>query len=146
MTLDACGSPVAVTGTTSETTLGSVLLPAYLIGPHTGFRLWMFFSATNNANTKTVRARIGGTIIGNPASVANNVSHWVTYYGFCRGAVDSQVWWPSIAFGVSGGPVVPGSIDLSTDKQLDISVQLNNAGDLVTLEAYSLEILNASPR
>ena len=58
----AAASPnTSVTGTTDETTLATVTIPANAIGANGTVEIYAVYSYTNSANSKTLRIRFGGT-------------------------------------------------------------------------------------
>lgn len=142
--LMASGTPVLLTGSTSELTMGSVLIPAGLLAPHSYFKITSFWSHTNNANAKTLRCRMNGTVLSatSAANVANTTAMW---HGFNRGALNSQVVNPG-----GNAPYIQGSaamvlanIDFSIAQTLTITGQLGVGTDSLTLEGWAVEVLNA---
>jgi len=134
-----------VTGITTEATLASVTIPGGSVGPRGSIRVHLLCSVNNDASVKTLRVKLGNTTFASSslASVATT-SGWVHIYQ--RGVQNSQVCHPSIISSLtsSGAAVVIGAEDLSTDKLLTITGQLADGTDSMTLEAWSVEILQAS--
>lgn len=138
----------SITGTTVESTLASIAVPGGLLGPNGFLRLVEFWSYTNNANTKTLRARLGGQQIHGKAE-STSLSVRYTSFLAARGNEAQQ-----LAFAATGS-TGPGLADNSTstsafsvltvnaavDQVLTLTAQLANAGDTATLEGYILEIM-----
>lgn len=134
---------VPLTGSTSETTLATIQLPP--LSANSVIVIKRAHSATNNANAKNIIARINGTSIGsyNIASAATSV---IEVRVANRGATNSQLITPatlSSSYGTSTSSFVTTAIDLSVSQTLTLTAQLSNSADIVTLEYYSVEIINA---
>lgn len=136
------GAAVSHTGNTNETTLATVVIPANSMGPNGAVRLTTLWTATNNANGKSVITRFGGQIVASnaPASFAtyreqrqiinrNATNSQATYFGSFSG------------FGTSGAALNTQTIDTTQNVNLVIATQLTNAADTITLEAYTVEII-----
>lgn len=138
------GSATLLTGTTVETVLAELLLPAEIIGPHTYLKLTQFWSQTNNANVKTVRQRVNGTLISTSLNLANQAQGQIMCHGLMRGSVQAQIWNGSlnVPYVLTTGALLTTAIDMSVDTTLTITGQLASAGDTMTLEGYILEVLN----
>lgn len=144
--LAASAVAASVTGTTNETTLATVTIPAGAMGTSGGVQINSSWSTTNSANTKTIRARFGG------ASGTAYLSGGVTTVASIadsrriknRGSADSQV--GSLAaiqggFGTSGAAVITSTVDTSAAVDLVFTGQLTNTGETITLENYEVWLL-----
>lgn len=140
-------SAVAVTApaNTNETVLETITVPGGVMGPNGSIRITSIWSFTNNINAKTPRLRIGGaggTVVWAPsaASIAVLTGH---RYIFNRGVQGSQVAGPIDVngYGTSTGALVTAVIDTSQSFDLVLSGQKATAGDTLTLEGYSVEVL-----
>lgn len=139
-------SAVAVphTGTTNETTLATIAIPAGAMGVSGALRVITVWSYTNSANNKTFRARLGGSTFATAVvtTTASSSSLWEVWN---RNAANSQVSNGSGAgagLGASGNATVTLAVDTSVAQNLTITAQLASAGETITLEAYTVEILN----
>jgi len=136
------GVAASVTGTLSETTLASVVIPAGMLGLNGVLRITALWSATNNANTKSCVYRLGGTPI-----CSTGITSFASYQDQRnmrnRGALNSQINFVGAASFGSGSGVAPlaTAIDTSVDKTLTLTAILTNTSDTVTLEGYTVEIL-----
>ena len=130
----------AHTGNTAETTLASVVIPAGAMGPNGRVRITSLWSATNNANNKTMRHKFGGTNY----SAQNMTTHlgWrhETEIGN-RGAANTQIGNTSNVFGSQAGVPNTSAVDTASPATVLITGQLANAADVITLESYRLEVL-----
>ena len=141
----ASGAAVALTGSTSETTLATIAIPANSMGANGRLRITTFWSTSGVAGTKTARVRFGGT-----AFVAAGVT--TTYWqnmAIIRNAnnVAVQKSFATIStssFDLANGTAGSGAINTAAAQNITLTGQLSNAGDTLTLEAYEVEILGAS--
>lgn len=137
------GTPASVTGTLTETVLATVLIPK--LSPNSRIRIRTWWSAgANNANTKTVTAKLNGTLIATSGGLANALSAVFPVDLLNRGAtnvqIDRQGW--SGALGTSTGAFNTYAIDTSIPTTLTFTATLGVTTDTLTLEAYSIELLN----
>lgn len=140
--LDSSATPVSLTGTLAETTMKSIVLPGGLMGPNGAIRLTAFWSATNNANTKTVKAKIGANQI-----YAATTGTWASFGMVAmmanRNNENSQVSTPINVTSVFGGlaqALRTFAVDTRLPQTLEIRGVLANIADTLTLEHYVLEI------
>ncbi len=136
--------PASVTGTLTETVLATIPIPAGAMGVNGGVRIYAYWSATNNANAKTVSFRLGGTLVAATGSIANNLSMCNFQEIRNRGAFNQQMVRqnPSGPFGAATGAIVNIAVDTSQTQNLTLTATLANAADTITLEGYTVEILN----
>lgn len=138
-------SAVAVphTGTTNETALATIAIPAGAMGANGSLRITSLWSYTNSANNKTIQVKLGGTafftaintttasyndqtIIRN-RTIATQVSHLAN--------AGSRI-------GTSGSAPTTGAINMAVAQNLTLTATLANTGETITLEGYTVEILN----
>lgn len=134
----------SVTGTTAETTLATILIPAGAIGKNGALRITAVWRAgANNANVKSVIYRYGGVTI-----TSSGVTSALTYQDqrvmFNRGAQNSQVTYNGTAGYGAGSSVnvITTSVDSSVAQNLTLSATLANSTDTVFLEAFLVEVIN----
>jgi len=123
-------TPVVLTGTTSETTMLTVSIPASLMNKRGRANVIVLFSLTNNANAKTVKVKVGGATFITFTSTNQNLlglSGWLLNLN----SETSQKSNSAASF----------TIDTTIANDLVITGQLANAGDTVTLTAVSLEVI-----
>lgn len=143
--LAASAVQVSHTGTTAETALATVTVPANALGANGILRITSLWSNNNNANTKTPRIRYS-TITGttyNAISPTTNLSHRLQCQIANRNATNSQVGATSAVtgFGQGAGAVATGAVDTTASSTIILSGQLANAGDTMAIESYIVEIL-----
>jgi hypothetical protein len=115
------GAPVGVGGTTAETTLATVVLPAGVMGPSGAIRVTNCGTVTNSANSKTIKIKLGSTAfstIGYTTQATFGYSRTIRN----RNADNSQ-----FAYGGSSEStsvaVITGTIDTTVEQTLTITGQ-----------------------
>jgi hypothetical protein len=134
-------TPVALTGTVAETVLATINIPGGMMGPNGALRITPLISTTNNANNKTCTIKLGASSVFNLTATAN-AAHNLHASVRNRGSQASQI----STNGGNYGPVftAASTIDTSVDQLLTIRGTLANAGDTITLEGYTVEVLPGS--
>lgn len=137
--------PSSVTGSTAQTVLATVPIPAGALGINGAIRVTTLWSFTNNANNKTPGVSLGATQVFGPV-IASQASMQGVAFLRNRGVLNSQV-----ANALGAGSVGSGSstlavgtfaIDTSVAQNLTITGQLATSTDTMTLEGYTVEVLN----
>ena len=123
-------TPVVLTGTNSETTMLTVSIPASLMNKRGRANIIVLLSLTNNANAKTVRAKIGGQTF--VATTSTNQS-LLGFSGWLLNLNSETSQKNSMAASFT--------VDTTIANDLVITGQLANAGDTVTLTTVSLEVI-----
>lgn len=137
---------MSVTGSTNETALATISIPAGAMGANGILRVTLLVTGTNNANTKTIRIRLGG-ISGSQffaASIASTLTTRSQIQIQNRNSQASQVAHANAtlnSFQSTSGGVFTASVDTSAAQDLVISGQLGTGTDTLTLESYLVEIL-----
>ena len=151
--LAASSVAVNLTGSASETVMATISIPGGVIGPNGQLRIRTIWTATNNANNKTRRVRFGaaaagtgGTLMMGIASASVVSMQHLTQFGN-RGVANSQVGAATGAgtggFTESTSACATASIDTGSACEIAITGQLASAGDTLTLESYSVELISA---
>lgn len=141
----------SVTGTVSETALANIALPA--MEANDAILVETLWSYTNSANSKTPRVKLntatgtGGTSFFAPGMTTNATMKGQTII-YNRNSVSSQVSAPAGAgifggYGQSSLAVTTGSINTGSTPFINITGQLANSGETLTLEAYAVHIWRA---
>lgn len=138
------GAASSVTGTTAETILATVAIPANAIGPNGVVRVTSLWKYPNSANTKTLKVQLGAVNFVNVTPTTTNSFQAVTTI-WNRNAANSQVGPSSSAatdgaMGTEGSNPTLGAVDTSVAQNLTFKATLANAGETITLEAYLVEI------
>nr|WP_295467478.1 right-handed parallel beta-helix repeat-containing protein [Mesorhizobium sp.] len=146
------GTPVALTGTTTETNMVSVEIPPGVMGLNGKLRIRTVWSYTNSANDKLLRARFGtanglsgtaliGLIATTSASVvyegviANQNSASVHVAGPSGGSLSLT------GQGISSLEVATAAINTTGKTFVNITAQLENAGETITLDEWLVELI-----
>lgn len=133
------------TGDTAKTSVASLTVPANSMGPNGILRITTLWSATNNANAKTVFTDLGGTSF-QQSSVASVAEHSDMILIRNRNSVSSQVCTAAThgagGIGLSSAAITTGVLNTGTDLTLTFYVQCNGSGsDTLALESYLVEVL-----
>ena len=123
-------TPIVLTGTTAQTTLLTITIPAALMGLIGRLNLLSFFALTNNANNKTIRAGIGANTI-NVAGAASLAATGFNFWLLNLNSATAQRNNSSALF----------AIDTTASMDLIITGQLANAADSMTLNTLTLELI-----
>ena len=134
-------SSVSLTGTTSETTLATITVPAGVIGAKGKVKIYPLFSATNNANNKTLRVKLGGsTGYFLQSSGYAQLSNLVIFRNFNSESVQRVSSGMSSGLGSTTGAFTSLAIDTSAATTIEVTGQLANSGDTLTLESLFVEL------
>ena len=133
---------VAHTGTTSETTLATIAVPANAMGPNGVLRITCLMSNNNSGNTKTLQVKFNGTAFW---AVAPTTTLTARGQGQIhnRNSASSQVGGPNGTGGwaTAGGAAVTSAHNTTGALNITITGTLANSGDNMTLEYYLVELL-----
>jgi hypothetical protein len=135
----------SVTGTTSETALATISVPAAAMGPNGVLRVTSIWSVTNGANNKILRTRFGG-VSGTPflaATLTTTASLHDIRHIANRNSASSQVGAPTTptsTFSAQALANQTAAVNTASAADLVISGQLANAGDTITLEYHCVEV------
>ena len=123
-------TPVPHTGTTAETTMLTVSIPASLMNKRGRLSFIGLLSLTNNANLKTLKVKFGGQTLATVTSTSQAALGFVTWLLNLNSETSQK-----------NGNAVSFTIDTTIANDLVITGQLANAGDTVTLTAVSMELI-----
>ena len=138
------GTASSVTGTTSETVLATIPIPAGALGINGVLRITALWSYTNSANNKTLRINFGGTTWFNQVQTTTASAQGMTMIRN-RGSVTSQVGYAisaGSAFGSTSVANATAAINMAVAQNLTITGTLALGTETITLEGYTVEILN----
>lgn len=128
----------ALTGTTSQTVIRSITIPAGIMRNNGSIHYMVTWSFTNNANNKTLQVLLGGTggTTHSSRTATTNASGQIEGVITNRNSESSQVSQAASLAGVGENPgaVVTGSINTSSATTLDIAGVLASAGDSITVQ------------
>lgn len=136
---------------TAEEVLALVLLPAGITGLNGALRVWSDWNVNNNANTKTVRYRLGTTALGGTAWWQNSTFLASATTGMPppmllrnRGVANSQYARPQSNGGLTTSSTtafMTATEDTSQDLILAITGQKAVGSDTLILEGWTVELL-----
>jgi hypothetical protein len=136
----------SVTGTTTETTLATITIPAGLMGANGRIEIETLWSFTNSANNKIMRTKFGGTSYS-AVTATTRASFRTSAFVANRNATNSQVGGQNGGIGTELGPYGTGTgsptttaIDTTSAVNITLTAQLANTGETITLEAYSVKL------
>lgn len=138
------GVASSVTGTTAETTLATVTIPAGTMGLHSRLEISPFFAFSGAAGAKAVRISVGGNTIHSVSGLAAATSHIQGLHVLRnRGSLNSQIASQVAAanpYASSSTAPVTSAIDFSQDQQIVFYATLASAADTATLSHYTVEV------
>lgn len=144
--LGASGVASSVTGTTSETTLATINVPANCMGANGRIEVTTTWAVTSSVNNKELFVRFGGA--SGPAFTDGNVTSITTLTQYThwhnRGATNSQVGGSQSASGGftnSAANAKTGSVDTSVSQDILIRGKLVNSAETITLESYVVKLI-----
>jgi hypothetical protein len=127
---------VPLTGTTSETTLATITIPAAAMGANGRVVVKMLAGAVANTSTSTLKAKFGGTTYQALTIAANSGQPTELVIGN-RGVTNSQIGNSSTGF-VAASAVVTSAVDTTASVDIVITGQLITAGDTLRIESYQV--------
>lgn len=142
---DASAAQVSLTGSTSETVLKTVTIPANSLGPNGVLNVTFFVSYPNNANTKTLRIRLGGIggtiVLADAPTTTTSTRYNRTIQN--RNSLTSQIAGTGGGggYGSSGSAILTSAINTANAFDLVITGQLADGADTLILESALVEIL-----
>ena len=140
-TVFSAGAASSVTGTTTETTLATMTIPANAMGPNGQIEIIPLWSFTNSANTKTMRVKFGGTAFYTQTTTTTAVTQALIRITN-RNSASSQVGAPGVNAGVGNftAAVITSAENTASPVTLTITGQLTNTGETITLESYLVRV------
>jgi hypothetical protein len=132
----------SITGTTTETTLASVTIPANAMGANGIVRVTTGWSHNSSASSKTLRVKFGGTTFGS-GNITTNATTRDQRQIANRNATNSQIGTATTlgGFASSGSAIVTSTVDSTANVTLAITGQLTNTSETITLEYYLVELI-----
>jgi len=140
--LGQSGTTASITGTTAETTLATVVVPAAAMGASGALRITTLWQYTNSANNKTLRVNFGGTAFLNNSATTTLATQTLTIIR--NRTASTQIGFTNATFsaiGTTTGTLATSSADTSASQSLTITAQLANSGETASLESYTVELI-----
>lgn len=142
------GTAASATGTTTETTLATYTMPANTLNANGVLRIVSFWTCNSSANSHTARVRFGGTggtVYSNDTLTSRLSGQGITFIR-ANNATNAQKAFVGSLFGNSGyfsssTAITTSAVDTTANVNIVISGQLANSADTLTLEGYTIELL-----
>lgn len=134
--------PYLITGTTSDVVVAQITIPGGLMGINNSIILTHSHQASNTANGKAFKVRLGGTLFVN-RNDANYIGYAEQYSISNRNSASSQIGSAATGFGGWGNSTVAlatGTVDTTVDQTYQFSFALTSASDKVTFGRISIEL------
>lgn len=133
------GSNAAYTGSTTETNLINVAVPAGAIGNNGMVRVTVSWTSNNSAGAKTGKTYLGATQVAQSAAYTTSTGGSQTIGVRNRGVLGVQT--AQIVGGTSTGATTYAAIDTSAATYVGLSTTVAVATDYVIIEGYTVELL-----
>jgi len=134
------------TGSTVETVLATVTLPANTLSANGSLRVTPLFSKSGTAGTAQVKVRFGGTsgtlYLNHSVSATTTLDQSGPIYIRANNATNAQKGFPATNIAQQGAvtnAMVTSAEDTTANVDIVFSAQLGNAADTVSLEGYTIE-------
>lgn len=142
---------IALTGTTTETTIDTIVIPANTLLANGRFELDLLLSCNANANIKRLRVRTaapaGGSVVGSlTVSTSTTVSARFSFGFVNQNSTGSQktTGLGGGSFGESAAAPSTFALDTTQDITLYLTGLLANTGDNITIESYIAQVYPSS--
>lgn len=135
-----------VTGTTAETTLTTVRVPADSMLPNGRLRITGGFKFTGSANSKTVRVKFGGiNYLNSSTTTAGHITHrFDIVVANVNSASSQKSDGPSNGLlGFLSSDLVTSTRNTAVGQDITFTGILADAGEQIVLESYCVEVLPA---
>ncbi len=143
-TIAQSGAAVSHTGTTSETTIATIAIPANVMGSNGKVRIEALFSYSGGLGTWRPRFKFGGTTFHEQAAFSSGgLSARLDSQFTNANATNAQVAAALIQanFASNANAYTTMAIDTTSSQNLTITMELGNAGDTVVLRSYTVELV-----
>lgn len=138
-----------LTGTTDETAVVSIAIPAGAMGPNGILRITLTLSYTSSANNKTFRLRFGAANDLSGTAFLQRTETTLRRFSdvrsiMNRGSASSQIGSTGVgngAFGSFNVANVTSAVNTAQTSYLIISGQLANSGEQFVVESYLVEVM-----
>jgi hypothetical protein len=148
----ATAGPASVTGTTGETNLAALRIPANSMGANGVVQITSLWTYPNSSNNKTMLCRYTATagttgggstnLVGANNVVTTTVNSQITQILRNNNATNSQICYggiPTTPFGATVGPATTQAIDTTADSYININGTLALSTETLTLvHAYAV--------
>lgn len=141
-TVARAGAVSSITGTVTETTLGTFTIPAGAMGPNGQLEIISLWTSTSSANNKIFKITFGGSILWT-ATVTTTSGYQTFSRAANRNAANAQVVWANTGGGFGAGQIsaaVAYTIDTTAAVTVNLTCTLANTGESCSLESFIARI------
>lgn len=134
----------SITGTTSETTLATIAVPANAMGANGVLRITVQWGYSGGTSSWTPRIKFNGTAYSDPSTFGNTSLSGRTQTQIAnRNATNSQVGMgvQQINFAGVASAVTTSAHDTTASQNITLTCQLANSGDTCRMDAYAVELM-----
>lgn len=133
-----------VTGTLTKTALATISIPGGMLSANGMLRISTLWSYTNSANNKIISIEFGGTAFFTATATTTNEFNDISMIRN-RNSVTAQI--AHLAnggnrLGTAGSAPTTGAVNTAVDQNVIFYGTLANTGETITLEAYTIEVIN----
>ncbi len=136
-TIAKSGVAASITGTLTETTLGTFSIPAGAMGPNGQIEITSLWQSTSSANNKTFKVNFGASTAWTATVTTTSAEQAYTRVAN-RNATNSQVVWINAGGYGSGtnASVVTFAVNSASAVTVNLTGTLANTGETITLESW----------
>lgn len=127
---------------TNENTLYSITIPGGTIGANGALSIRVRWDYTNSSNTKTLRARLGGSLLCTFSATTSGTVSCVWDINN-RNSASAQVGTNGAGGGAAAGTTNTAAVDTSADQTLTITAQKATGTETVTMLGVTVTMLGA---
>ena len=138
------GVSSSVTGTTAETVLATIPIPAGMLSANGVIRIGATYGFTGGAGTHTMTMRLGGSQVATNAGAATVLAAEWQRIVRAANSQNAQAFTQVGTFGSGTAAAGPGStsVNMANAQNLTLTATLGSSADTATLVGYTVEILN----
>lgn len=144
-TLAQSNTAVALTGSTSLTTLATITVPGGLMGANGRLIVTSLWSYSGTGGSKTPRVSFGASSMASVGIASGSGTLRQQTEIINRNAVNSQIAMGNVVggFGSTTNALLTAAVNTGSAANLLLQGTLGNAGDTLTLESYTIEVVYA---
>lgn len=138
------GAATSAPADTTEDTLATCSITGNFLSANGRIEIRTLWTVTNNANAKTARVRLGGTLISSAFNLASTNAGSITVQTMNRNATNSQISntvTSTSALALTDQNITTTAVDTTSSQNITITCQKATAGDTCTLEAYAILVI-----
>ena len=136
------GVASSVTGTVTETTLGTLTLPGSILGPNGLVKIETLWTHTNSVNNKTLKSKLGGQAIQNMVVTTTATTRAMNSVANRQSYTSQACFNPATVSSYGSGTAATSTFTVNTavDTVINFTGTLANTGETITLEAWQVVV------